>query len=273
VKYAHEQSRQGNQEFIVEEGAMIRERQTIIMLPNADSMQVKLLVNESLVQYVKPGMPASIIPVGIGDRVLHGSVTKVNQYPEPNGWRRANIKEYVTYVSVDETVADLKAGLTAAVTVQCERLPDVLQVPVQSIYAHGDSMYCFAYNEDGWAARKIKPGPTNDKFFVVEEGLNEGDRIALNPRSVVSRVKLPELTPEEKQRAVQRGPQVNGGGERSGKDGRGRGGRAGRGRGGPGGPGGEGAPGGMSGGSDRRGGAPVPATAESDTQVSPGASE
>ncbi len=261
VKYAHEENRRGDQEFIVEEGAMIRERQTIILLPNADSMQAKLLINEALVQYVKPGMPATIMPVGIGDRVLRGTVQKVNQYPEPNGWRRANIKEYVAYVSVDQTVAELKAGLTAAVTIQCERLPNVVQVPVQSIYAHGDSMYCFAYDDGGWEARKLKPGPTNDKTFVVESGLEEGDRIALDPRSVVSQVKLPELSAQEKQRAVQRGPQAPPGSEESTQDGSGgpqRAGRGGRGR-GAGGP---------------RRGAPMPATAENESpQPTAGASE
>lgn len=208
VKYAHENDRRGDQEFIVEEGAMIRERQTIILLPNADAMQVKLTINESLIQYVRPGLPASITPVGVGDRVLRGTVQKVNQYPEPSGWRRANVKEYLAFVSVDQTIPELKAGLTAAVTIECTRLPNSLQVPVQAIFAHGERMYCFAYSAGNWEAREVKPGPTNDKFFVITSGLDEGDRVTLNPRGVVDQVKLPELTPEERQRAVRRGAQA-----------------------------------------------------------------
>jgi multidrug resistance efflux pump len=223
VKYAHENDRRGDTEFIVEEGAMIRERQSIIMLPNADEMQVKLTINESLIRYVQPGMPASIMPVGVGDRVLYGTVQRVNQYPEPSGWRRANIKEYLAYVSVDESVPELKAGLTAAVTIECARLRNVVQVPVQSVYAHGERMYCFVWTNGKWEAREITPGPTNDKFFVVEKGLEEGERVTLSPRVYVNEVKLPELTPEEKQRAVQLGA----GGD--GKEGA-RGGRRGRGR-------------------------------------------
>jgi multidrug efflux pump subunit AcrA (membrane-fusion protein) len=245
VKYAHENDRRGDTEFIVEEGAMIRERQAIILLPNADAMQVKLTINESLVQYVKPGMPAAIMPVGVGDRVLRGTVQRVNQYPEPSGWRRANIKEYLAYVSVDETVPELKSGLTAAVTIECSRLPNAMQIPVQAVYAHGDRMYCFAWEGGRWEAREIKPGPTNDKFFVIESGLNEGERVALNPRGYVDQVKLPELSPAEKQRAVQRGPQssLEGGAEMGAPGGPGERGPGGRGRGrrgagGPGGPGG-----------------------------------
>ena len=58
VKYAHVMDGRGDQEFIVEEGTVVRERQAIIRLPNADSMRVNLTVNESLVQYVQPGLAA-----------------------------------------------------------------------------------------------------------------------------------------------------------------------------------------------------------------------
>jgi multidrug efflux pump subunit AcrA (membrane-fusion protein) len=207
VKYAHVMDGRGDQEFIVEEGAVVRERQVIITLPNADSMRVNLSVNESLIQYVLPGLAASISPVGFGEKVLHGVVEKVNQYAEPTGWRQANVKEYKALVSIDDPTRDLRAGMTAAVTIRCAELPNVLQVPVQAIYAHGSKFYCFVYNQGSWEAREIKPGPTNDKFFVVHSGLNEGDAVAMNPREYVDQVDLPKLSPEEAQRAV---PQRNG---------------------------------------------------------------
>jgi multidrug efflux pump subunit AcrA (membrane-fusion protein) len=208
VKYAHVMDGRGDQEFIVEEGTLVRERQAIIRLPNADSMRVNMVVNESLVQYVKPGLPAVIKPVGFGDRVLHGEVEKVNQYAEPTGWRQANVKEYKAYVAIHEPPADLRSGMTAAVTIRCAEVRDALQVPVQTVYAHGDKLYCFVRNGGGWDARPIKPGPTNDKFFVVQAGLNEGDQVAMNPRAYLDEVSLPKLSPEEAQRAVPQPPSV-----------------------------------------------------------------
>jgi hypothetical protein len=206
VKYAHVTDGRGDQEFIVEEGTVVRERQVVITLPSADSMRVNLSVNESLVQYVQPGLAAVISPVGFGDRVLHGTVERVNQYAEPTGWRQANVKEYKALVSIDQPTPELRAGMTAAVSIRCAEVPDALQVPVQAIYAHGRKLYCFVYAAGKWEAREIKPGPTNDKFFVVESGLNEGDQVAMNPRGYVDKVQLPKLSPEEAQRAVpQRG--------------------------------------------------------------------
>jgi HlyD family secretion protein len=206
VKYAHITDGRGDQEFIVDEGTVVRERQVIITLPNADSMRVNMVVNESLVQYVRPGLAAVISPVGFGDRVLHGYVEKINQYAEPTGWRQANVKEYKALVAIDEPTTELRSGMTTSVTIRCAEVPNALQVPVQAVYAHGRKMYCFVYDNGAWDAREIKPGPTNDKFFVVHSGLNEGDRVAMNPRGYVDQVKLPKLSPEEAQRAVpQRG--------------------------------------------------------------------
>jgi HlyD family secretion protein len=202
VKYAHMTDNRGDQQFIVEEGALVRERQAIIRLPNANSMRVDLQVNESLIQYVKAGMPAVISPVGFNDRVLRGTVEKINQYAEPTGWRQANVKEYKAYVRIDDQVPDLRSGMTASVTIRCEKVPDALQVPVQSVYAHGDKFYCFAFDAGKWAAREIVPGPTNDKFFVIESGLNEGDRVSMNPRAYLADVELPKIAPELAQQAV-----------------------------------------------------------------------
>jgi hypothetical protein len=202
VKYAHQMDGRGDQQFVVEEGTLVRERQALIRLPNADSMQVNLTVNESLIQYIRPGLPAVISPVGFGDRVLRGHVEKVNQYAEPTGWRQANVKEYKAFIGVDEPAPELRSGMTASVTIRCAEVPDALQIPVQSVYAHGDKFYAFAYNNGSWEAKEIQPGPTNDKFFVVESGLEVGDRVSMNPRAYVADVTLPKLAPEDAQRVV-----------------------------------------------------------------------
>lgn len=206
VKYAHENDRRGEDNFIVEEGAMIRERQVILSLPDSSAMQVEININESLVQYVQPGMPATIVPVGLDGLELKGSVDSVNQYAEPSGWRKANVKEYKAFVNLDQSSPSVRAGMTASVTIKCSQVPSAMQVPVQSVYAHGENYYCFVYRNNQWDAQVVECGPTNDKFFVVESGLQESDRVSMNPRSLLDRVSLPELPPEQRQQAVPQRP-------------------------------------------------------------------
>ncbi len=108
-------------------------------------------------------------------------------------------------ISVDGTSSELRSGMTASVTVHCANVPNALQVPVQAIYSHGPKFFCFVYNGGQWKAQEVKAGPTNDKYFVIESGLKEGDQVAINPRAYLADVNLPKLPAEEIQRAV---PQV-----------------------------------------------------------------
>jgi hypothetical protein len=62
------------------------------------------------------------------------------------------------------------------------------------------------YDHGRWNAREVKAGPTNDKTFVIQSGLNEGDQVAMNPRAYLADVTLPRLPPEEVQRAVPQAP-------------------------------------------------------------------
>jgi HlyD family secretion protein len=116
------------------------------------------------------------------------------------------VKEYKAFVHIDDASADLRSGMTASVTVHCANVPNALQVPVQAMYAHGPKFFCFVYDHGQWNAREVKAGPTNDKTFVIESGLKEGEQVAMNPRAYLADVTLPKLPPEEIQRAVPQAP-------------------------------------------------------------------
>ena len=199
VTYAHDRENWGGDNFIVKEGAVIRERQAIIRLPDPTKMQVVLNVNESLIRYIRSGMPATIAPVGSGNQVLAGSVKQINQYAEPSGWRKANVKEYKATVSIDERADNLRSGMTASVTIRSTDVPNVIQAPVQAVYAHGKDYFAFVYHQGAWEARPLRVGPTNDKFFVIEDGLSEGELITMTPRLQLDKVKLPALAPPTRQ--------------------------------------------------------------------------
>ncbi len=202
VLYAHDNDNWRDNKFVVEEGAVIRDRQAIIRLPDPSQMEVELTINESLIQFVKKGLAARIEPVGLGDLTLRGKVKMVNQFAEPSGWRKANVKEYKAFVSITDPPPVLRAGLTASVIIRCAEVPDAVQVPVQAVHAHGPHFYCLAYDGGEWNAKQVVCGPTNDRFFVIESGLEGGEQIALNPRRYLDQVDLPEFRPENEQQIV-----------------------------------------------------------------------
>ncbi|MCA9188178.1 MAG: HlyD family efflux transporter periplasmic adaptor subunit [Pirellulaceae bacterium] len=194
VVYANEQSSRSGSEFIVEPGAMVREQQTVIKLPDPELMQVKTKISESRITNVRQGMPASIRLDAFGDELLKGEVTRVNEYPEPSSWYSSQVKEYAAFVRIDIPGSRIRPGLTSEVTIHVRKIEDALQVPVQAIHEHGAKFYVMVRNGEAWEAREIVMDATNDKFAVISQGLSEGDVVALNPRVLVPHVDLPEIS-------------------------------------------------------------------------------
>ena len=65
--------------------------------------------------------------------LLEGEVVRVNEYPEPGGWYSSQVKEYGTFITIDNPPAQVAAGLTAEVTIHVQRTEDALQLPVQAV--------------------------------------------------------------------------------------------------------------------------------------------
>lgn len=193
VIHANERDRRGNTEFVVEPGAMVRERQVIIRLPNSNKMQVRAKISESKISLVREGMPATVTIDAFDETDLKGVVTKVNEYPEPTSWFNSSVKEYLTLVEIKDPPENLRSGLTAKVRIHTQRIPDALQVPIQAVYRHRGRYYCFVPDQGGWQPQSVKIGASNERYVVIEEGLSDGDSVALNPAALLDVVDLPDL--------------------------------------------------------------------------------
>jgi HlyD family secretion protein len=192
VVYANNTERYGGQEIIIEEGAVVRERQVIVRLPDPKRMQVKARINESKIALVKEGQTATIRLDALPDQELQGVVRKVNEYPVQGGWWAANIKEYETTVEILGSPEGLRPGLNAEVRIRVAQLPDAIQVPVQAVLAQGDKFYCFVWRNNDWELRQVEIGNTNDKMLVIKSNLQPGERVAVNAAALREQFELPD---------------------------------------------------------------------------------
>jgi HlyD family secretion protein len=196
-------SSRGGSEFVVEEGASVRERQTIIKLPDPTRMQVKAKINESRIILIRENLPA-IVKVGAAQGELVARVTRVNKYAEPGSWFSSAVKEYAAFVEIRNPPETIRTGMTAEVRIFVEQLPDALQIPVHGVYEFKGHHFCLKRVNDGWETVEIQMGATNDKMLTILDGLNEGDQIALNPRKHLHLLELPEIAdlPEREELAA-----------------------------------------------------------------------
>jgi HlyD family secretion protein len=194
----------GNQEPI-REGATVRERQTIITIPDLRCMSVNVKIHESYIKKIKVGQKVRITVDAYPDQRLTGEVTVVGLLPDSqNRWLNPDLKVYLTTVTIAGTNTWLKPGMSAKVEILVDHLDDVVYVPVQSIVAGNGRQYCFVaggFNKP--ERREVQVGEFNDEFIEVQKGLKDGERVLLNPPEIPDSESAP---PESKPTAPESKP-------------------------------------------------------------------
>jgi multidrug efflux pump subunit AcrA (membrane-fusion protein) len=191
VVYDHERDQWGGAEYQIKVGAVIHEQRVVIRLPDPKQMQVVTKVAESRIDLIKAGMPATLEVEGMPGVALTGKVTKVNEYPAPEGW--SNVKEYATMVQVIDPPPGLRPGMTAKVAIRVETLGSALQVPIQAVVERGGKHYCLVLRSGATIEpREVLLGSTNEKFLVIRDGLAHNDEVLMNPRVHLGSVQLPD---------------------------------------------------------------------------------
>ena len=196
VVYANKSSGRGGSEFIVEPGALVREQQTIFLLPDPTRMQVKAKINESRISLIREGMPVKIRVNAVENELL-GRVFKVNKYAEPGNWWGSNVKEYATYVQIIDPPETIRTGMTAEVRIFVEQIDKAIQIPVHAVYESKRHHFVLVRDQNKWDTREIKIGATNDKFVTVKDGVEADDNVVLDPRNHLDKMDIPEFEDED----------------------------------------------------------------------------
>ncbi len=161
----------------IAEGTNVHKDQVLLLMPDLQQMQVKVGVHESSVKRVKNGQKATVT---MAEGTLSGVVTDVASITKPAGWWTGNQVRYDTVISLPAEEG-LRPGMSADVEITIAEHEDVLLIPVAAVVQHNDEAYCWVSTPSVPERRKLKLGDSNDIFTIVEQGLEEGDDVLLNP--------------------------------------------------------------------------------------------
>ena len=181
VVYAEMQSRFSSQSMI-EEGAMVRNQQTLIKLPDTSEMKVTVKVHESHVAKVRPGLPAFVVLDPLPDQRFKAQVTKVGVLPNTQDrFGNPNLKVYDTVVKIQDALPGVKPGVSARAEIIITNVPNALTVPIQAITSLKGETVAYVRKGSGSVPTVVVVGMFNTKFIEVVSGLSEGDQILLSP--------------------------------------------------------------------------------------------
>jgi HlyD family secretion protein len=176
----------------ITEGATVRKDQVLLLMPDMTQMQVKVGVHESIVERVAPGLKA-IVTLPDRELKLEAEVTSVASITRPAGWWTGNIVKYDTIIQLP-SVEDLKPGMSAEVEIVIARHEDVLTIPVSTVLETTEGDFCWIETAGGPQRRALRLGDSNDVHIIVEDGLQEGDEVVLNPIAFIEEARIESLS-------------------------------------------------------------------------------
>ncbi len=165
----------------ITEGAVVREQQTLLMIPDFTQMQVKVGIHESKVDRLKVGMKAKI---QLQELILEGEVSEIAEVTRPAGWWTGNLVKYDTIIKLPQHPG-LKPGMSAVVDIVLADHKDVLTVPVAAIIEGSGGLFCWVQTPEGARKRVVRVGDTNDQYSIILDGLSESDEVVLNPLAYI----------------------------------------------------------------------------------------
>lgn len=183
VVYSKQSRGRGDSEP-VEEGTSIRERQSIIILPDNSKLECKIQVQEAMIDKVRVGLPALISAEVRPNEIMTGRVTYVAPVADSQSrWSGNDKKVYTTKVLLDgiNTDESLKAGMKAAATITVDSIENVLTVPIQAVRRDRAVNYIWKHTEKGPVAIEVRVGANNEEKVEIKEGLAEGDQVYRTP--------------------------------------------------------------------------------------------
>ena len=170
----------------IEEGATIHKNQVLLLIPDLSEMQVKVGIHESIIDRVRPGLPARVTLL---KKTFEAKVSSVSPVTRPAGWWTGNVVKYDTIIELP-SVEGLKPGMTAEVEVIMARHENVLMIPTAAVVETKEGYACWVETDEGTQRRTLGLGDSSDMFIVVERGLKEGDEVVLDPLAFIEEAQI-----------------------------------------------------------------------------------
>jgi HlyD family secretion protein len=169
------------QQRLVEIGGEVRERQSIISIPDPSVMKAEVKIHENWIDKIQLGQKASITIAAFPDKIFSGKVLRKSPMADQTDFWNADLKVYTTDVGIDGTYDFLKTGMTGKVAIIIEELRDVISVPIQTVVNIEGKKYCYVVKSADSERREVQTGVFNTDFVEIKSGLSEGEQVLLNP--------------------------------------------------------------------------------------------
>jgi hypothetical protein len=172
---------------------------TVAELPDLSKMISRTYVNEIDISKIKPGQEVKIGIDAFPDKKFTGKVKDVANVGEqlPN----SNAKVFEVNILINEFDSILRPSMTSKNTIITASINNVLFAPIESVVSTDSTTYVFMKSGGRIVKQQVITGESNDNEIILKAGVKENDELLLLPPENAEKLKLKELTAEEKKKA------------------------------------------------------------------------
>ena len=161
-------------------GDIVWQNQPLVYLPDISDMVVKTQIREIDLHKVGVGKRVTVLVDAYPDLSLPGEVQSIGVLAESRTGSYTTDKYFQILVSVKEKDQRLRPGMTAQVKIECEKVDNVLSIPIHAVFKEQGKSYCYVDVQASYEKREISIGAQSESWVQVLEGLKEGERVALS---------------------------------------------------------------------------------------------
>lgn len=175
--------KQNNSWEKVSVGDQVWGRTPVISLPDLNQMQVLCHIGEMDITLIEVGQRAQIRLDAFPGPVFNGTVGAIGPMASASE-RNPNLQVFEMTIDIDERDERLKPGMSAQVEIVVDHVEKALSIPLQALFKREGADIVYIEKRGNFKAVEVNLGPRNDTSVIVKEGLQEGQRVALEDPSV-----------------------------------------------------------------------------------------
>jgi HlyD family secretion protein len=165
----------------IQEGMSVRQEQKLFFLPDLSEMEVQVVLNESVVNRVSPGLTGKAEFEALPQLTLTGRLLSISEIPNQTNQRGEDVRYFMGILKLDSSAEGLKPGMSAIVTLTLPQSQGILVLSPDAVVSDQGRYECYLPVADHLESREVKVGKTTPELIEITEGLTEGEEVILDP--------------------------------------------------------------------------------------------
>jgi len=147
---------------------------TVAILPDLSSMQIKSYVNEIDISKIKEKQKVEVSVDAFSDKNLTGEVISVANIGEE--LRNSSAHVFEVLIKVNGSDPDLRPSMTTKNNIITQVLDSVLYIPLECLHSNDTCVFVYSNNKK----QIVETGESNEDNIVIIKGVNKNDEILLS---------------------------------------------------------------------------------------------